>query len=131
MKNEALAQAIELVRQIEQALQELKQRLNEFAPGAGNGTSPKFARAIPRRTPRRSKLGLAVKRWLPEGHRSVHIILSLRCGERKGRIRRVKHWEIIADNLSKAGWGCGCVSSTDHEGRVCRIGIGDSLSQMR
>jgi hypothetical protein len=29
----------------------------------------------------------------------------------------VKHWEIIADNLSKAGWSWGLVSSTDHEGR--------------
>jgi hypothetical protein len=28
-----------------------------------------------------------------------------------------KYWEIIADNLSKAGWNCGCISSTDHEGR--------------
>jgi hypothetical protein len=28
----------------------------------------------------------------------------------------VKHWEIIADNLSKAGWNC-CISSTDYEGR--------------
>jgi hypothetical protein len=23
----------------------------------------------------------------------------------------VKDWEIIADNLSKAGWNCGCISS--------------------
>jgi hypothetical protein len=29
----------------------------------------------------------------------------------------VKYWEIIADNLSKAGWNCGCISSTDHDGR--------------
>jgi hypothetical protein len=29
----------------------------------------------------------------------------------------MKHFEIIADNLSKAGWRCGCISSTDHEGR--------------
>jgi len=29
----------------------------------------------------------------------------------------VKYWEIIADNLSKAGWNCGCISSTDREGR--------------
>src|SRR5215831_154740 len=29
----------------------------------------------------------------------------------------VKAWEIIADNLSKAGWSWGCISSTDHEGR--------------
>jgi hypothetical protein len=35
----------------------------------------------------------------------------------KDRIRRMKHWEVVADNLSKAGWNCGCISSTDHEGR--------------
>ena len=29
----------------------------------------------------------------------------------------VKYWEIIADDLSKAGWNCGCISSTDHEVR--------------
>jgi hypothetical protein len=25
--------------------------------------------------------------------------------------------EMIADNLSKAGWNRGCISSTDHKGR--------------
>ena len=25
---------------------------------------------------------------------------------------RMKYWETIADNLSKAGWSWGCVSST-------------------
>jgi hypothetical protein len=29
----------------------------------------------------------------------------------------VKAWEIIADNLSKVGWNCGCISGTDDEGR--------------
>jgi hypothetical protein len=29
----------------------------------------------------------------------------------------MEHWQRIADNLSKAGWRCGCISSTDHEGR--------------
>jgi len=28
-----------------------------------------------------------------------------------------RDWEIIADNLSKAGWNCGCVSSMDHKDR--------------
>ena len=32
-------------------------------------------------------------------------------------MRRVKQWEIISDNLSKAGWNCGCISSTDQAGR--------------
>jgi hypothetical protein len=31
---------------------------------------------------------------------------------------RVKYWEIIADNLSKAGWSWGCVSTVDLDGRT-------------
>ena len=30
----------------------------------------------------------------------------------------VKYWEIIADNLSKAGWSWGCVSALDSNGRT-------------
>jgi len=30
---------------------------------------------------------------------------------------RMKYWEIIADNLSKAGWAWGCVSGVDSRGR--------------
>jgi hypothetical protein len=33
----------------------------------------------------------------------------------------VKYWEIIADNLSKAGWSWGCVSAVDSEWRTIRI----------
>jgi hypothetical protein len=29
----------------------------------------------------------------------------------------VKYWEIIIKNLRNAGWNCGSISSTDHEGR--------------
>jgi len=29
-----------------------------------------------------------------------------------------KYWEIIADNLSKAGWSWGCVSTVDSSGRT-------------
>jgi hypothetical protein len=31
--------------------------------------------------------------------------------------RCVKYWEIIADNLSKAGFSWGCVSAIDSSGR--------------
>ena len=31
---------------------------------------------------------------------------------------RMKYWEIIADNLSKAGWSWGCVSAVDSHGRT-------------
>jgi len=32
-----------------------------------------------------------------------------------------KHWEIIADNLSKAGWSSGWVSALDVDGRTIWI----------
>jgi hypothetical protein len=30
----------------------------------------------------------------------------------------MKYWEIIADNLKKAGWSLGCVSAVDFGGRT-------------
>src|SRR5437016_9528619 len=33
-------------------------------------------------------------------------------------IMYLKHWEIIADNLSKAGWSWGCVSAVDSSERT-------------
>ncbi len=33
----------------------------------------------------------------------------------------MKCWEIIADNLNKAGWSWGCVSAVDCEGRTIWI----------
>jgi hypothetical protein len=33
----------------------------------------------------------------------------------------VKYWEIIADDLSKAGWSWGCVSALDCEGQTIWI----------
>jgi hypothetical protein len=30
----------------------------------------------------------------------------------------MKYWEIIADNLSKAGWSWGCVAAIDASGRT-------------
>jgi hypothetical protein len=32
-----------------------------------------------------------------------------------------RYWEIIADNLSKAGWNCGCVSAIDAHRRTIWI----------
>ena len=32
-----------------------------------------------------------------------------------------RYWEIIADNLSEAGWSWGCVASVDREGRTIWI----------
>jgi hypothetical protein len=33
------------------------------------------------------------------------------------RIRRVKYWEIIIENLRNAGWNCGSMATTDGKGR--------------
>ena len=30
----------------------------------------------------------------------------------------MKYWEIVADNLSKAGWSWGCVATLDSRGRT-------------
>ena len=35
--------------------------------------------------------------------------------------KKVKYWEIIADNLSKAGWSSGWVSVLDREGQTIWI----------
>jgi hypothetical protein len=44
-------------------------------------------------------------------------------GERQKRQNpnRVNYWEIVADNLSKAGWSWGCVSAVDCNGRTIWI----------
>jgi hypothetical protein len=34
---------------------------------------------------------------------------------------RLKYWEFISDNLSKAGWSSGWVSAVDPEGRTIWI----------
>ena len=36
-------------------------------------------------------------------------------------MERVNYWEIIAANLSKAGWSWGCVSAVDSSGRTIWI----------
>jgi hypothetical protein len=33
----------------------------------------------------------------------------------------MKYWEIIAENLSKAGWSWGCASAMDSNGRTIWI----------
>ena len=48
----------------------------------------------------------------------VHISLSLPRGAKDAQSHRVRYWEIIADNLSEAGWSWGCVSGVDSNGRT-------------
>jgi hypothetical protein len=53
---------------------------------------------------------------------SLHTILSLPCeAKKKQNFDRVKSWEIIADNLSKAGCSWGCVLVVDSNGRTAWI----------
>ena len=41
------------------------------------------------------------------------------CGEQKRHNPiNVKFWEVIADNLSKAGWSWGCVATVDSNGQT-------------
>ena len=40
---------------------------------------------------------------------------------REGKNVCVKYWEIIADNLSKAGWTWGCISPIDSNRRTIWI----------
>ena len=35
----------------------------------------------------------------------------------------MKYWEIIADNLSKAGWSWGCVSGVDCNGEKSSLSM--------
>jgi hypothetical protein len=51
-----------------------------------------------------------------------HFIFSLLRGEQKRHNPiNVKFWEVIADNLSKAGWSWGCVSALDSRGQTIWI----------
>jgi hypothetical protein len=45
-------------------------------------------------------------------------IYHCRKDSNKTESRRVKYWEVIADNLSKAGWSLGWVSVVDSEGQT-------------
>ena len=49
------------------------------------------------------------------------ITFSLPCGEQKRQNPGVKYWEIIANNLSKAGWSYGYGSAVDRQGRTIWI----------
>ena len=42
-------------------------------------------------------------------------------GKAAVKLPRMKYWEIIADNLHKAGWSLGCASAVDLEGRTIWI----------
>jgi hypothetical protein len=54
---------------------------------------------------------------LPVSFAPVHIILRLPWESKKAESAAVKGWEIIADNLSKAGFSWGCSSEIDSTGR--------------
>jgi hypothetical protein len=47
---------------------------------------------------------------------SYHFVIAV-WRTKKTKSARVKYWETIADNLSKAGWTWGCLSQIDSNGR--------------
>jgi len=44
------------------------------------------------------------------------MVISRRVKRKIGRMGRVKCWEVIADDVKKAGWSWGCVATVDYEG---------------
>jgi hypothetical protein len=46
------------------------------------------------------------------------MIIPRRVEWKLGRIGRMKYWEVIADDLNKAGWSCGYVATVDYEGQT-------------
>jgi hypothetical protein len=49
------------------------------------------------------------------------LLCHCRAENKRGLIDSVKYWEIIAENLSKAGWSLGWVSALDCECRTIWI----------
>jgi hypothetical protein len=46
-----------------------------------------------------------------------------RCSTERSHVRHnMKHWEIIADNLSRTGWSLDWISAVDSQGRTIWIG---------
>jgi hypothetical protein len=63
--------------------------------------------------------------WRPRRSPAERLFISF-CGwcvkNKTGTIINVKrYWEIIADNLSKAGWSWGCIAAIDSRGRTIWI----------
>ncbi len=53
---------------------------------------------------------------------SLRLRIDTQAGDKLHEVKRsMKNWEIIADNLSKAGWSWGCVSAIDSDGRTIWI----------
>ena len=51
---------------------------------------------------------------------SYHFSIAV-CRPKESQSIKVRYWEIIADNLSKAGYSWGCVSVIDSNGRTIWI----------
>jgi hypothetical protein len=49
---------------------------------------------------------------------SYHFVVAVWSRKEAESARLKRYWEIIADNLSKAGWSWGCVATVDREGRT-------------
>jgi hypothetical protein len=53
------------------------------------------------------------------GEKDMYIKMIIPRGvKRKIGRERMKYWKVVADNLKKAGWNCGCVASVDYEGQT-------------
>ena len=57
----------------------------------------------------------------PDCSRLYHFVIPV-WSTKAAHSVKMRHWKIIADNLSKGGWSWGCVSALDSEGRTIWIG---------
>jgi len=77
------------------------------------------------KNPERSDAG----RFIVRAEQDLTAFLELESAihtDRRNR-NRIKYWEIIADNLSKAGWSWGCVSGSGHACTLLSSNNADSL----
>ena len=67
---------------------------------------------------------------LPDGRHSREYLAHLHALENEAKAAKrggwgygaaVKYWKIIVENLHNAGRNCGCISSTDRNGRQFRV----------
>ena len=86
----------------------------------GDGSGETSVSAVAAAALQRNATAAIVNALASHCDRSYHFVIAV-WRAKEAESGRVKYWEIIADNLSKAGWSWGCVSAMDSEGRTIWI----------
>jgi hypothetical protein len=112
----------------EEILSDLRDRIrNTRWPGNGTACSRRIAHAelrclktVPGLGPAPRRSALRKNRCLARAEKTVKLTQAVLAKE-EPRLAPMKYWEIIVDNLSKAGWSWSCVSAVDSNGRTIWI----------